>query len=545
LKFRLKVYLILAFISLILLFYSIWQIKPVIVEPTALLGLASYLTPAYWIGLALILLCSILAFLDRKLKSDALFLFILVVLGLFLFGITVFSQEYPRGFGSYYPSAEAKNVIETGYIDVGAPHPSYNSWPATQLTAASILQVTGIDLLPFIQYFPLFWVLCFILTTYSIGKRLKLPSNLPFLLSFFALSSYWLLWSNYTPQSVAILLYLLCFMFIIFPRDTFAERVLAILTFGALLLWHALAPLAVLLGLLAVSLYRRETKFIALLFVLFGAWYVFQAFSIFEMGVTGWWSDPLLHIFEMTQQVERVGVAAPPGRFILRYSQLFYPAVYFIIIMAAIVLLLRRRVNKEHRQLIISCLFWGAAIFGLVLIPAVPGMVDIIARLYLYGLGAAVCIMLLILRNRKLLVTLMILFVALHMPAHYGVEAAWAQVPATELKGARFFALQVKPQEPYFYDDGNGLNMVYFYDPDLINVPYFMRWHFADPEKVDPTVLNKATYIVIGRLGSDRMVWAYGEDPLRDWLQTEGRKELNLLYNNGGYQIYENTTAQR
>ena len=68
---RLKLYLIIAFASLIPFFYSVAQIAYVISEPSDLLGLASHFTVAYWIGLALILISSILVFLDKELKKDA------------------------------------------------------------------------------------------------------------------------------------------------------------------------------------------------------------------------------------------------------------------------------------------------------------------------------------------------------------------------------------------------------------------------------------------------------------------------------------------
>ena len=47
---RQKIYLILAFVSLILLFLAVWQAKWIIVEPEAPLGLVSYLPLTYWIG---------------------------------------------------------------------------------------------------------------------------------------------------------------------------------------------------------------------------------------------------------------------------------------------------------------------------------------------------------------------------------------------------------------------------------------------------------------------------------------------------------------
>ncbi len=63
---RPKLYLSLALASLILFFYSVSQIAYVSAEPSDLFGLASHLTPSYWIGLVLLVLGSILAFLDKE-----------------------------------------------------------------------------------------------------------------------------------------------------------------------------------------------------------------------------------------------------------------------------------------------------------------------------------------------------------------------------------------------------------------------------------------------------------------------------------------------
>ena len=66
---RKKIYLIMAFISLILFFLAVWKVSPVIVEPSAPLGLASYLPVTYWIGFALIMITGVLAILDKELKK--------------------------------------------------------------------------------------------------------------------------------------------------------------------------------------------------------------------------------------------------------------------------------------------------------------------------------------------------------------------------------------------------------------------------------------------------------------------------------------------
>ena len=128
------------------------------------------------------------------------------------------------------------------------------------------------------------------------------------------------MWSSYSPQSIGILLYLLCFMLLITPRNTAAEYLLIILTFSVLLITHGMAALAVLLSLVILSIYRRQLKFILLFLVLFSSWYMFQAVAIFEQGVASWWSAPLRQIFQMFQQVESAGGVAPAERLILRSS---------------------------------------------------------------------------------------------------------------------------------------------------------------------------------------------------------------------------------
>ena len=67
---RRKIYLILVFVSLTLLFYSSWQVRPVIVEPYDPVGLVSHLALGYWIGLALLVIVSAFAFLDRELRHE-------------------------------------------------------------------------------------------------------------------------------------------------------------------------------------------------------------------------------------------------------------------------------------------------------------------------------------------------------------------------------------------------------------------------------------------------------------------------------------------
>ena len=82
---REKLYIFLAFVSLILELVSIIRIRPVIVDADATFGLLSFLPLSYWIGLILLIGVAVCTYLDRKLIRSRTHFVILIVLVLFLF----------------------------------------------------------------------------------------------------------------------------------------------------------------------------------------------------------------------------------------------------------------------------------------------------------------------------------------------------------------------------------------------------------------------------------------------------------------------------
>lgn len=533
---RQKIYCILVFISLILLFHSVWQVTPVIVEPEAPLGLASYLTPGYWIGLALIVATSIFAFLDRELKKDATFILILIALGLFLLAIRVFIQENAQDTDSYYPTSEVFNLLATAHIDIANPPNllTYYSWPAIHFISASLLEVTGIGLIHIMKYTPLYWVLSLVLITYAIGKRLELERNYCFLLSFLALSSWIIPFAGfYCSRLPAMTLFLLLFMLLLTPRKTASETVVTILLFSALAITHGLTALAVLPGLISLSIYKRRARFIPPFIAIFGSWYMYQASLGMETGLYSLLT-PLKNIFEISQ-IEIYQVPSAMARYVARYSLLAFVASYAILITGSIVLLLRHKVTGTRRGQVISLFCWSGAVALL----AFGSHGQDLPRSYIYSLVPVACIVTLSFSSRKLLFSLMILFVALSPFVNYGALAGFGQVFTSELKGAEFMAFKVKPQSTYFGDYSN--NLALYYDPNLIKVPfvvpdYLARW----PGEADLSVLDESSYVVISRAGINRLVFAWGEDPYAAWPQTETGRNADLIYNSGYFQIYEN-----
>jgi hypothetical protein len=55
--------------------------------------------------------------------------------------------------------------------------------------------------------------------------------------------------------------------------------------------------------------------------------------------------------------------------------------------------------------------------------------------------------------------------------------------------------------------------------------------------------MEKVTYVVMGSQGINRMIWAYGNDPLEAWLKSEDGEAFVPIYDNGEYQIYKNNNV--
>lgn len=539
--------MILGFISLILLFYSALQIAYVTVEPSDLLGLASHFTVPYWVGLALIVLCSILAFLDKELKNNAIFIFILVILGLCLFGIGTLVQENVRHPTIYSNLVNVKNLLVTGHTDITGiiGLRAYATWPAAQFTYASILQVTDISLKELMSFMPYFWLVCFIFLTYAIGRRLELSPNKCFLLSFLALSSYWMYQSDASQQAVAVLLYLPCFMLLVKPNlyNTVAETILVILCFVGLIITHGMTSLTLVAALVVLSVYRyvrhEATPFVFLFPTLWLAWFMYQAYKAFELGIERWWAAPWDFLLRMGVRVEglyeQVNTAAPVV--IQKYSMIAYFFIYGIFIAGAIYLLIRGRVKQDNRRWVLALLIW---LVGLALIGFIYPSREIHIRLFIVGLVPVICIILKVFSSRRLLIPLMLICMLLFLPARYGLEAYWGQVPSSELAGIRFFGSHTGRVFPswYYYREGD-IGVLAFYHPDVLRISPFapsLWWYRGRDSYPTPDGLDEASYVLGGR----RSAQGAEADIVSRWVQIGGADEAALIYNNGNFKIYKN-----
>ena len=546
-ELRPKVYLTLACVSVMLFFYSIWQVKPVIVDVFAPLGLASYFTPYYWAGLALLLLVSILAFLDKEVKRDAVFLTLLVILGLYVFGTGVFIYANPLDPSAYHPTSEVKTLLANQHISIGTTSPgympNYRTWPAIHFTSASILEVSGIKIDAMLKYFPLIWMFFFVFLTYGIAKRLGLTTNRCFMVAFLVIAS-WLapLAGGYRAHSLAIILYLSLLLLLIIPRRTAAEVLASIILFSALVFTHAWATIPALAAIVALAIYRKEPRFVPLFAVIFLSWYVVIATIAMEHGIRSFWTIPFKELLLITDP-GRYQLPSVMARAVNRYSQLGYLATYVFLMAGSFILLLRRKIAEKYRKQVIAAFFWLTGVAAVIVLNyGGEGSY----RLYLFCLVPSACIIAMSISSRKLLLPLMCIVVALFPFANHAVDAAYRQVRTTELKGSEFFALTVKPWHSYYY--GGDPALVNYYQPlyyeDEPVAMFAPSWMPAkSPEEVDLAYMDaKCQYVLIGSDGTDHVEFGWGVDPYTEWPEkSEAGQKADRLYDNGGFQIYWNS----
>lgn len=553
-----KIYLIFALICLLLLFYSIWEIKPVVVDIIDFLGLLSHFTLAYWIGYVLVVLFSVKLYLDNNIKKEYLYLTYLIVIGLFIFGVPVFAEDNARFPWSYYPAGEVKTVLEKHYIDFDSKYPvmTYRSWPAMHFISATMIYLTDIKIENLIKYMPLFWVFSVIIITFSFGKRLGLLPNQSFIASFLILASLWTPLYYYGPPSLSYLLYLLLFMFIVvfgisskmsfvedrkdtkinLMKDKIETTILICLTFFSLVIAHILTPIALISSFVFSSsfirtFHKERVKFILFFLILFIIWNLFFTPAILKIGLKEFIEQAMNLDFFSFIKTDKYSAGEFLMRKIVHYSRLFYAGIYAITMVAAYTLYITGRIKGDNKERAKICFFWFAGILALLLLRYGANEID--DRVFLYSLVPMVFIMIFIF-DRKILAVFAIVLMLPHLPAHYGTES-FDLIRTAELNGAKFFS------EKTVFDN----SMTYFsmwdtfidyYDPEKILI-YSKRLSVS--HKPDISLIDTSTFIINSDGSHAFLFYSYGFDPLKEWIESN-QGNISLFYNNGHFQIYKN-----
>lgn len=540
---HLKLYLILVNISIIFLFYSIWEIKPVTVDVGDFLGLTSHLSIIYWIGLMLITFCSILIYLDDKLKNETMIIYILMIVGLFLFGLGTFVEDNARARSSYYPIGEIRTVLENGYVDIKSDYPivSYRNWPAIHFISGFILLFTNIEISNLIKYMPLFWVILFVLATFAIGKRMTSSSSQSFLISFLSISSFWQVYYYYSPQSYGYLSFLFLFMITMFSIS-FRTKLMTILIFTVSTITHLFYGLISLLVLLSHLLRKKQNKFIFLIMIIFIAWYIYLASLAFGAGVTkivNTVGSPEYNILlSVDKFTPETGIKAQVDVF--RFA---YLLIYILFILFCSILYILGKVEKEKREYIKTCIYCLIIISSLGVFSYGS---ETLERLYMFSIIFVISVIVMTLSNlnkkifsnlnKKVLVGMMILFIGIHIPAHYGSES-FISISTKELKGAKFVEMnanleQLSKRDNYIYPL-NGNRFISYYDPSLITI-ISRNVNFSESQNI----LNNTRYVIWGIRNSNEYMYYDGKDPVRQWIIFNDGS-LTKIYSNGGLDLYK------
>ena len=531
-----KIYVIIVFLGIMLLFYSVSEIRPIIVNITDPLGLASHLTPAYWIGYILIIIFSMRLYFDRDIQNDGIYVIYLIAIGLFLFGLPIFAEENARFAWSYHPAGEVKSILETGTLGNITEYPlgSYRSWPTTHMVSAFIISTTGINTDDLVKYIPIFWVLSVILVTFSTGKLFKLPANSCFLIAIFVISSFWTINYYYGPPSLAYILYLLFFMSMIslYKRYSVVNTIFMILTFIATIMTHMLTSVVLILSFFLSSnfiqsLYKNRTKFSILFIVMFIGWHMYFATMMFDLGIKEFTKQIMNGELFSTFATEKYNTGTTLTREIIHYSRISYLGIYIIFMLVASIFYIKDRVREEYKKPIKICFLW---LIGILMFLAFRYGPEIDDRVYIFSL-LPMALIIIMTFDRKIVSILAILLIVLHIPAHYGTES-FDMTYTTDLRGSKFLASKLGPDDSVNYYFAP---FIRYYDLQFVNSRGFDDIGYFNPNEKS---LGNSTYIIYSDQLNNYLLYVFGVNKIQTWLKND--KLSVLLYDNGYYHIYKN-----
>lgn len=540
---NLKFYMIVANISMVLLFYSFWQIKPVIVGIDDFLGLTSHLTIYYWIGLILIIICSILIYLHGPDKKDYIYILLLIYFSLFLFGIPIFTEDNAWNPFSYYPAGEVKNVISTGHIDTMSRWPlmSYRSWPGIHMISAFVLTIANIQFENLIKYMPIFWLLCMIFIIFCVGKRFNVPSEDSFAAVFIFLASFWLPQYYYSGQSLAIIAFSSLFLLTI-PKGN-ASRIPSVLLYSFLTITHFLTSVIYLIhSYIQLKLKNYDKELVILFSIIFIGWLIYLTPRMFEYGIRSFIDQVTTTDFFYWKSTQKF-VPVTSIRTTIANFRLSYLLIYGVFIFLVCIFYFTDKIEKDAKNKIKIIFPW---LIGMVPFIFVRYGDEVFERVYMLSLIPAIYMILIGISNKKIVLILMILVVILHIPSHYGDDINW-QSSTIELKGSEFFALKypsdmvlargIRMNDAYY---GGVNSYIRYSNPVMIQIPSRGFDWSKMPKNIDMSVmsvLRNTSYIMDNKRTKDFLTYYYGIDPIQDWIRLN-EKNLILLYDNGYFKTY-------
>ncbi|MDO5076776.1 hypothetical protein [Corynebacterium sp.] len=323
--------------------------------------------------------------------------------------------------------ADMGAVMNTGYVHVGFAEAISDwgvltgidarfSWPGFLTAAGFIQQISGTTRL--LIFYPAVIAMAYLPAVYSLAKTLGSTHRQGLLAGILFVCINWSAQDYYSPQSVALLLYMVVITLALRSEHEFVALTLA----GAMVVSHQLTPvsLVVLLALLAAL---KATEFRTLWLgvgVLFASWFVF--------GATDWWSGNLPVLIEGFGKANEAVSAGFTERVQGEplYTQMQRFRVLFTLALGAVAVVAWWR--TKHKVVAAAVLAPVTLIFG----QSYGG--EVILRVFLY---AAPFLAIMIARLRLQPVLVLAVCSILGFTAR-GVNVAFERTPADVVQAARF-----------------------------------------------------------------------------------------------------------
>ncbi len=524
---------------------AVRETGPVAIEWPAALGLLSYLHWTYWVGLGVLLSTALLVYLDRTVESDLLFVAIVLTVGLYTLGLTVFLEPNARTPASYGNFVEVRVLEEEGRLDLAEPlaPSSYRNWPGSLFLLHTVTEVTGVrDYVQITRYLPLVWPLALVAIAQALGRTLGLQPRQRFLLSLLPLATT-LGWHDYLSTFLGEIMFFLAATLMIDNRRGAATTILLIVLAFALVITHPVISMALLLCAVALALTRgTSANFVLLVLALVGAWHVYAAISFTDYFLNyflGTMWRPLVAEQFQASSYETVGPISA-ARLASRYSGMAFFGLYAALGLWSLVWLVRHRRDGARAPLVGRALLMAAALSPIA-VGIGLGAEGLARTLVLGGLWIVLAFVL----TRPVRVVPAALVVALPVMllfAQYSLEGIWPYVGSSSLRGADFVATRLERPPPSFFAYHGVHDLVTYYNPEYLPAPSVDSWSVTDLslQGARASQLERVPYLLFNRQGHDTMRWVWGYDPFWSWRQTSGARTADLIYDNGRFEIYRN-----
>jgi hypothetical protein len=511
-------------------------------------GLLELLPASYWVGIVFIIFSIALCW---KLKNECLFLFVVSLLFLSLWGAPALFERYPSIWDSYFHFVPVLEIARTGELGgLGVYSYAYN-YPGIFVVTASYEILASVPSLIFLKYYPLFSALLTLLSLYFFMRTYvpSLPYRYAFLIAI--LGDVWLQ-LHFSPQSIGFAVGILIFVFL--ERGTVRWTLVAIFAFVFIVISHPTTVLFVLGGILIREVYLRIKNVITKARaeqlerpwpfpVFFLVWFLW----LFTGSIT--YSTILVdQVINRLQYLIYLPVAASSTVFMRTAGNIFSIAPLIRLVFIAILLLLvfvallLYLVSAKKRPSYVK-----STILALLVLPVVVGLFDIVlfkGQLYdrsllFLVLSASVVVTMVLIRSEKKGIGLVIVIVLMFFSASCAGTLFYQEglyIVSDESFEASDYINQNVPDGSFliggFYpsDVWSGLPPKNFYNIYLFN---------AYPLKLTNFTSNRTAGAIVFDRTSELWYEQYGMEFIyQHYLNDSGN--YNKVFDNGAYWIIYN-----